>query len=539
MLFAESELAFARAVARLAYGNPFLPERVDAERAALGTDFDPAGTLWESPPEPEPAPNVVKIGQRVDALMDACRARLADGVRPRGDELARYEDLVLYGLYHRHQADLYALTRRPDGPDGRVAAYGAFRQDVAHYLEQRGVAGPAAREAPHLFATCYQVRRAFHHIHANILGESAPARRLRAAVWQSIFTQDARRYRRVLFARLGDIPTLVTGPSGTGKELVARAIGLARYIPFDEKKEAFAEPAGGAFFPLNLSALSPTLIESELFGHRRGAFTGALQDRRGWFEACPALGTVFLDEIGEVDLAIQVKLLRVLQTRTFQRLGDTEDRRFAGKLVTATNRDLAALIDGGRFREDLYYRLCADLIETPTLAERLRDTPGELRTLCRVIAGRVVGEDEADEVATEAEAWIRTHLGPDYAWPGNVRELEQCLRNLVIRGHYRPRRAERAADPRWAFADAVVAGALDADQLLRRYCTLVYSETGSYTETARRLGLDRRTTRLKVDPVWLAALRGTAAVPSDRNGIGSRHATDHGAPGAGRTRRER
>jgi DNA-binding NtrC family response regulator len=227
---------------------------------------------------------------------------------------------------------------------------------------------------------------------------------------------------------------------------------------------------------------------------------------------------VFLDEIGDVDLGIQVKLLRVLQTRTFQRFGDTENRRFAGKLITATNRDLEGLIAAGRFREDLYYRLCADLIETPTLAERLRDTPGELRTLCRVIAGRVVGEAEADAVAAEAEASIATHLGPSHPWPGNVRELEQCVRNLVIRGHYRPRRVTPATDPRPAFADAVVTGALDADQLLRRYCTLVYAETGSYSETARRLGLDRRTTRLKVDPVWLAALRGTGAVPVDGHG---------------------
>jgi DNA-binding NtrC family response regulator len=97
---------------------------------------------------------------------------------------------------------------------------------------------------------------------------------------------------------------------------------------------------------------------------------------------------------------------------TFQRLGDTADRTFPGKLITATNRDLEACIAAGRFREDLYYRLCADLIETPTLAERLRDTPGELRTLCRVIAGRVVGETEADAVAARAEAWIANHLGP-------------------------------------------------------------------------------------------------------------------------------
>jgi len=155
---------------------------------------------------------------------------------------------------------------------------------------------------------------------------------------------------------------------------------------------------------------------------------------KGWFETCPALGAVFLDEIGEVDPAIQVKLLRVLQTRTFQRLGDTADRRFSGKLIAATNRDLRQALAAGRFREDFYYRLCADLLVTPTLAERLQDTPGELRTLLHAIGRRVAGDGEADDIAAEAEAWIDEHLGRDYAWPGNVRELEQCVRNLVIRG---------------------------------------------------------------------------------------------------------
>lgn len=319
---------------------------------------------------------------------------------------------------------------------------------------------------------------------------------------------------------MGDTATLVTGPSGTGKELVARAIGLSGYIPFDEKAQTFAEPATGAFFPLNVAALSPTLVESELFGHRRGAFTGALEDRKGWFETCPALGAVFLDEIGEVDPAIQIKLLRVLQTRTFQRLGDTADRRFTGKLIAATNRDLRQVLAGGRFREDFYYRLCADLLVTPTLAERLQDTPGELRTLLRAIARRVAGDDEADDIAAEAEAWIDAHLGRDYAWPGNVRELEQCVRNLVIRGTYEPQGAA-PDDARAEFLAAVAAGALGADALLRRYCTWVYAQTGSYSETARRLGLDPRTARDRIDPVWLAALR-------DGNGASGRNASATG-----------
>jgi len=508
----DREQAFARAVSRLLYGNPFLPERVEAERAALGADFDPAGTLWHTRAEPEAMPNLVRIGERTAALAEQGRARLAGGARARADELTLYQDLVLYLLYDRYQAALYPYVAAGQAATGRIAGYGRFRQDVERFLGARGVARPADLGPAHLFACFLQVRRAFHHIFANILGGSAPARQLRAAVWQSIFTRDVRRYRRTLYARMGDIATLIQGPTGTGKELVARAIGLSRYIPFDERTEAFAEEAAGAFFPLNLSALSPTLIESELFGHRRGAFTGALQDRKGWFEMCPPLGTVFLDEIGEVDAAIQVKLLRVLETRAFQRLGETESRPFRGKVIAATNRDLGAAIAAGRFREDFYYRLCADLIVTPSLAAQLRDAPEELGILVRAIAARVAGDEEAEALAAEAEAWIRTHLGPDYPWPGNVRELEQCVRNVLVRGAYRPHTL-RPAGARAALANDILTGVLTADELLRRYCTLVYARTGSYVETARRLGLDRRTARAKVDAALLATLRSEGAGP--------------------------
>src|SRR5205814_4034775 len=132
----------------------------------------------------------------------------------------------------------------------------------------------------------------------------------------------------------------------------------------DPKTKAFALDFTQSFIALNLSALSPTLIESELFGHRRGAFTGALEDRAGWLETCPPLGTVFLDEIGELDPAIQVKLLRVLQSRVFQRLGETRDRSFNGKIISATNRDPNSTANGGGFRRrlrpDLYYPHCPD-----------------------------------------------------------------------------------------------------------------------------------------------------------------------------------
>jgi transcriptional regulator with PAS, ATPase and Fis domain len=293
-------------------------------------------------------------------------------------------------------------------------------------------------------------------------------------------------------ARSG-LPVVVLGETGTGKELVARAI------------HALSARAHGGFVAQNCGATPDTLIESELFGHSRGAFTGAVADRAGWLEVCPPLGTVFLDEIGDLDPEIQVKLLRVLQARTFQRLGDTQDRVFPGKIIAATNRDLAAQMQAGRFRPDFYYRLCSDLIVTPSLHEQLREDPGELRALLLFLARRIV-TDEAEDLAKEVETWIDQHLGPDYPWPGNVRELEQCVRNILIHQEYRPPQTA-ALGKRDQIARDVAAGKLTADELIRRYCTLVYHQTGSYEETARRIGLDRRTVKSRVDEKLLAELR--------------------------------
>jgi hypothetical protein len=511
MAFLESsERAFAGAVSRVVHANPFLPERTEGERAALGAEWTPTGPLWHARADLDASPNLVKLAARAESLAGTLRQRLRRSPRPDGAERALYEDLVVYLLFDRYQSDLYAIIESPDAATRRLDCYDRFARDLEHYLPDGSDAFPTRREGPHLFACFFQIRRAFHYTFRDILGGSLPAARLRAAVWQSIFTRDVRRYRRTLYRRMDDIATLICGPSGTGKELVARAIGFSRYIPFEPGPRRFAQDFTAGVHALNLSALSPTLIESELFGHRRGAFTGALEDRPGWLETCPPRGSVFLDEIGEVDVAIQVKLLRVLQTRTFQRLGDTRDRSFHGKLVAATNRDLASEMRAGRFRADLYYRLCSDLVLTPSLREQLHDSPGELRTLLGALAARIAGEEEAEAVADETERWIAAHLGPDYPWPGNVRELEQCLRNVLIRGEYRPPPAAAPPDPREALAHGLLDGALTADELLRRYCTLVYARTGSYVETARRLGLDRRTVRERIDPALLAELRPSA-----------------------------
>ena len=500
------EKAFAGAISRLAYCNPFLPERIACEREALGEDFVPLSSVWSVRADGgRHNPNVNKLGERATDLANRLRRRLTPQVKMKAEERDLYQDLVLYLLYFRYEDDYKAIIIAK-ARGGRVRFYSKFVQDAQHYLGLPGAGSPTTAELAHLFAVFFQIRRAFYHTFNYIVGASAPAARLRAVVWQSIFTHDIRRYRRTLYQRMRDVTTLVTGPSGTGKELVARAIGLSRYLPFDPSSGGFASDAADAFLPLNLSALSPTLIESELFGHRKGAFTGALQDHSGWLEVCPPLGTVFLDEIGELDGSIQVKLLRVLETREFQRLGETTSRKFQGKVIAATNRDMAREMKAGRFREDLYYRLCSDLIVTPSLREQLADSPEELRNLVLFIAKRIAGPEEAEALAGEVELWIEGNLGGDYPWPGNVRELEQCVRNILIRNEYRAPRTP-ATDPRRGLVEALTAGELTADELLMRYCTLVYAQTGNYQETARRLALDRRTVKSKIDPDLLEAFR--------------------------------
>jgi transcriptional regulator with AAA-type ATPase domain len=505
MLFeSPADAAFVSAISRLAYCNPFLPQRIECERQALGEQFVETDMVWNVGNDwAGDRPNIRRIEQRVETLAASLRARLASGVAASEKELKLYEDFAAYLLYYRVHKVLERVTSGEIAkPQQEIAGqYDLFQADARHFLNVPNVKLPVGYEPEHLFAIFFQIRRAFHHIFRYIVGASMPAAKLRASIWDSVFTYDMARYWRVLYERMTDLTTLITGPSGTGKELVARAIALSRYIPFDAKTRTFAGEFGELFHPLNLSAMSPTLIESEMFGHRRGAFTGALEDRAGWMEVCTAHGTVFLDEIGELDPAIQVKLLRVLQTRQFQRLGDTRTRPFRGKIIAATNRDLAREMNDGKFRKDFFYRICSDIIATPTLSEQLAEAPGDLKGMILFIAKRIAG-DEAEDVADEVEAWVRKNLGREYPWPGNFRELEQCVRNVLIRHEYNPPHLGSGIAGK-QLAEELTEGELTADELLRRYCTLVYSRTKNLEETARRLKLDRRTVRAKVDPQLL------------------------------------
>jgi len=496
-LFTDRERTFFSAISKLAFCNPFLPDRMEYERQALQRHFVQSGLVWSaSVTTPDAsAPNVVRVHQRLESLIPEVHRRLDAGGVADPDELAMYLDCAQYLLYQRYYFD-FARAAAAKGGTGNWRFYKKFAEDWEHFFRISGEMLAGTPEPAHVFACFRQFQLAFELIFNNIIGNSMPAARLRASAWQSVFTHDLRRYHRVLFARLHDFPTLITGPSGTGKELVARAIAGSRYVPFDPQNVRFAEATGETFLPVNLAALSPALIESELFGHKRGSFTGAVSDRQGWLETCPPSGSVFLDELGEMEVSIQVKLLRVIESRRFSMVGDTAVRVFAGKLIAATNRDLAVDIRAGRFREDLYFRLCADQIQTPSLGEQIADSPSVLNDLVLFMVRRAVGDD-AEQCFPEVRDWIAQNLDAGYAWPGNYRELEQCVRNVIIRKSYQPVvHRESDADP---VLGRLKRGELTLDELTSYYAALVYRKTSSYEETARRLKIDRRTVKAKVE----------------------------------------
>ena len=208
-----------------------------------------------------------------------------------------------------------------------------------------------------------------------------------------------------------DANVLILGESGTGKEVIARNIHF-----LSSRKD-------NEFIPINCGAIPGELLESELFGHEKGAFTGAVSSRKGRFELAEG-GTLFLDEIGDMPLQMQVKLLRVLQERTFERVGGTRPINCNVRVIAATHRDLESMIEQDKFREDLYYRLNVFPIESPALRERQEDIPLLLQELVTRI------QDENETIVRFTEPAIRSLM--EHPWPGNVRELSNLVERLTI-----------------------------------------------------------------------------------------------------------
>jgi DNA-binding NtrC family response regulator len=282
-----------------------------------------------------------------------------------------------------------------------------------------------------------------------------------------------------------DAPAFVTGESGTGKELVARAI------------HRMSARRDGPFVPVNTAAIPSELLESEIFGHEKGAFTGAIDSRAGCFETAHE-GTLFLDEIAEMPLALQPKLLRVLEDGKVRRLGGKHERQFDVRLIAATNRDPRRAIEERLLREDLFYRLNVFTIELPPLRQR-----SDLPLLVQHLLGRLNERHgtEVEGVGDDAGRLLR-----DYPWPGNVRELRNVLERAVVlakEGWIEPSHLPpyvRTPDERVVTGDRLVlpADATVAEAEKALILRTLEQTDNNKAETARRLGIDVKTVRNKL-----------------------------------------
>ncbi len=470
---------FFKMIAEAAFSNPFGDKRVEIDRQIVGADET---VHWHSTLEPL----LRKLAEHIDAL------KKSGGIvidRNGKEEVRAIGISVLFHIFHRYMERFDQLIEdQINAGDESVRAPFAFQclEDLIEYGFKR-------EDARRYVAMFYQIRRAYYFISTGLVGESPVMKKLRAQLWDNIFTHEIAWYESCLWDRMEDFSTLLLGETGSGKGAAAAAIGRSGFIPFNPNTQKFEESFTRAFVSINLSQYPESLIESELFGHRKGAFTGAIEKHEGIFSRCSAYGAIFLDEIGDVSIPIQIKLLQVLQERTFSPVGSHEKLRFKGRVIAATNKSIDELRRTGEFRDDFYYRLCSDIITVPPLRERIRETPKELEMLASHLLERICGSDLKLPIIGK----LKEDVGRNYAWPGNVRELEQAIRRIMITGSYTGDAAvESQSDS--SLEQAMESGNLSAKELVEKYCRDLYDVYGNYGEVARRTGLDWRTVKKNV-----------------------------------------
>ncbi len=470
---------FLKLVTLAAFANPFSDERNRLDQQISGrTGITHAKVPLE--------PVLAQVQKILTAITSERRHFTA--YPPEEQKILQYAHL--FDTFHQF-ADKFDSLIQTQIKSGEESCTVPFARDLFTILVNRGFTD---KDALRYFAMFYQLRRAFYFINSLLLGQGKSMKQLRVSLWNNVFTHDIQLYEKHLWNHMEDFSTLLLGETGTGKGTAATAIGRSGFIPFDEKKNSFTESFMRSFVAINLSQFPESLIESELFGHRKGAFTGAVEAHEGIFARCSPHGALFLDEIGDVSIPIQIKLLHVLQERTFSPVGSHEKTRFHGRVIAASNRSIDDLRCRNLFRNDFYYRLCSDVITLPSLEQRLQEEPDELNDLLSVTILRITGQSDAELVVKIRKA-IAINPGQNYSWPGNVRELEQCVRRILLTRRYSGDTANVPGSLKQVIKDGIDSGSYNAEDLMADYTRMLYERFGTYEDLARHTCLDRRTVK--------------------------------------------
>lgn len=475
-----SQRDFFSKVGRAAFSNPFSDERLklDLQISAADSNLDRFEIFDRA------------ITETNCHLLDLDKGSDAKFSQFSGKDAELMHTVYLFEIYHLHIKDFDAhILRQIDSGDRPHPVQFASQAMAAFYRR-----GFSELEACRYLSFFFQLRRAFFFITNDLVGECPSMQELHRNLWQNLFTHDPKWFETYLWNRMEDFSTLILGETGVGKGATAAAIGRSGHIPFDDKTGKFKESFARAFVSRNLSQYPESLIESELFGHSKGAFTDAIADYKGVFSQCTPHGAIFLDEIGDLTPQVQIKLLQILQDREFSPVGSHEKLRFSGRVIAATNRSLDKLRKEGKFRDDFFYRLCSDVITIPPLRQRIQENPKELESLLERVLPRITGSEEIG-LAPEIKVILDKSLGKDYMWPGNVRELEQAVRRILLSGNYAGEKISASGDINESLQDKVIQGDVSAQGLLCDYCKMLYSRFGTYGQVAKVTGLDRRTVK--------------------------------------------
>lgn len=472
-----AERDFLYKIREAIFSNPFGLTRLEIDIAA-------AGLKGEATTDEVLARLVYKVGKIIEAVQQRTEAK-KQSLSNSDNELLQYG--MLFHTFHVH-CDAYDSHIAEQVKMGDECCPVPFANDVLKMLADYGF---SHQDSERFFALFFQMRRAFYFIKA-IIGSSACVMDLRRILWNNIFTRDIGLYNQYLWNRMEDFSTMILGETGTGKGMAAAAIGRSGFIPFNERTKKFKESFAKTFISINLSQYPEQLIESELFGHKKGAFTGAVETHQGIFSRCSPCGSIFLDEIGDVSVPVQIKLLQVLQERLFSPVGSHRSEKFQGRVIAATNKSIEQSRKEGRFRDDFYYRLCSDVIEVPPLRKRMKENSDELTEILAITVSRILGE-ASEEIVIAARNYIKKNQPKDYSWPGNIRELEQCVRRLLLNNRYNWQYPEVEKGDQ--LVRDIRKGSLSAPMLLSQYCKILYEQHGSYEAVARLTELDRRTVK--------------------------------------------